>query len=64
MTRDKLATGDKHARSAAAFENVAQRMLGISVPLADLADDGSFRYKLRKKFSKKTPVSAGVKPFE
>ncbi len=60
----KLVTGDKHARSAAAFENVAQRMLGISVPLTDLADDGSFRYKLRKKFSKKTPVSAGVKPFE
>lgn len=60
----RLISGDKHALSARAFENVAQRMLGISVPLTDLADDGSFAYKLRKRFSKKTPVSVGVKPFE
>ncbi|MBO4897489.1 MAG: septum site-determining protein MinD [Clostridia bacterium] len=39
--------------AALAYKNVAKRITGETVPLLDLANDGSFKYKLKRLFKRK-----------
>lgn len=51
--KGEIAVMEDRGAAAAAYRNIARRLMGETVPLCDLEDDGSFRYKLRKIFGKK-----------
>ena len=48
-----LASKDSESPASLAYKNVAKRITGETVPLLDLENDGSFKYKLKKLFKRK-----------
>lgn len=51
--KGEIAAAKDYGAASGAYKNIAKRIMGENVPLSDLEDDGSFRYKLRKFFGKK-----------
>jgi len=51
--KGEIVAADDRGAASAAYKNIARRVMGKTVPLMDLEDDGSFRYKLRKVFGRK-----------
>ena len=51
--KGKIVTSNGKGKAAVAYKNIAARIMGNTMPLADLEDDGSLRYKIKRIFRKK-----------
>lgn len=51
--KGEIASSKSSGKAAAAYKNIASRISGNTVPLADLEDDGTLRYKIKRIFTKK-----------
>lgn len=57
-----LSSKQDNSPAGAAFRNIAKRLLGETVPLLNLEDDGTLKYKLRKIFKrKKSGINSGIR---
>ena len=57
-----LASENAASPAGLAYKNVARRILGETVPLLDLDNDGSFKYKLKRIFKRKNKSkSSGIR---
>ena len=48
-----IVAAENKGAASAAYKNIAKRLMGETVPLMDLEDDGSFWYRIRKMFRRK-----------
>lgn len=51
--KGEIAAAKGRGKAAAAYKNIAARIMGETVALADLEDDGSLRYKIKNMFKRK-----------